>query len=330
MNRICKNLNHNICKNWSSNVKSLRLGGIKFLDCISSDLFITGLNNIKFKSLKTFLKTEAHNYNEYCTLQTKPFTSTVQLVNMMKLINNNTCLMNSINDLYLQTIIDCKMENTAQVSQYLNQICDILSQWFNNENKNILLRFEITSENDRYTHFEYPQQLATCLYDKIAIDNYNCKHVNSDSNKKSSCTYPSIIITPLTKGKFVSPYYGGNAMHFDNRININDRLAVGVHMEDREHYHGDESKIRIEFMVQMLAKGATFERGHSLIRCKCYDFGSHDDDWDDDDDGDWGSTENLDVFDEYRMKKELTVKVTSTTEDRKAIRKKAKKECGFD
>ena len=280
VNRIDKNLNNSICKNWSSNVKSLRLGGVKFLNCISADLFIRGLNNIKFKSLKRFLKTEAHNDSEYCDLQTKPCTSTMQLVNMMKLINNNTYLMNSINDLYLQTIIDCKVENTAaaQVRQYLNQVCNILSQWFNNENQNILLRFEITSEleSDRYTHFEYPQQLATCLYDKIDNDNYNSKHVNSNSNsnEESSCKHPSIKITPLKKAKFVSPYYGGSAIHFDNTININDRLAVGAHMQYRHFYRRDKSKIRFELIVQMLAKGATFESGHSVIRCKCFDFGS--------------------------------------------------------
>lgn len=60
------------------------------------------------------------------------------------------------------------------------------------------------------------------------------------------------------------------------------------------------------------------------------DFGENED-WDDDDGEGWGSAEDMDVFDENRMKKEITVKTKTNMADRKSAPTKEKtKECGFE
>lgn len=263
-------MDDNICKNWYSNIKVLQLVNVEVLNCVSPDLFLRGLHNIELKSLKKFTETkQVEHFNKYCDLQTKPFESTVQLTNGMKLIKNSEYLSNSVNNIYFQTKINANLENIPQRGDYFDQICDILCQWYENGNKNVLLRFEIESTSIKYTDFEYSQQFATCLYDKIRIvgDKDKLDAANTDTG-----------IAPLAKGKFVSPYYGGNAKHCSNTIIINDRIAMGIHMNDQSG--SMVTMISMQLIVQVVAKGQVFDekQGLILIPCKCYYY-EGDDDW---------------------------------------------------
>ena len=236
-------------------------------------------------------------------MQTKPFESTVQLSNGMQLIKNAKYLANIVNDIYFTTQIDAYSENTPKRGEYFDQVCEILSQWFKNEHKNVLLHFDIESASDKFTDFKYSQQLADCLYNKICDDD-DKNNANADED-----------MTPLAKGKFVAPYYGGVDSHFDNTVIINDRIAIGIHMDDKSRAFSN-GPVTMQLIVQVIAKGAVFDL-QMLTQCVCY----HDDEddrqdwysdnyWYDDRD-DWGSQEDVNVFDDDRINQQTELEISN-------------------
>ena len=238
--------NYSICKEWQSNIESLTLQQVTNLKNISPHLFLKGLNNIQFTTLKT-IDTKYWGQEEYCDLQTKSFESTQQLVNAMKLLNSNTKLENVIDNVRFETAIDAKIENTMQRDEYFEQISDILFKWMKNPYKRAFLQFKISNTSDENSDFKYCEQLATCLSNKNKIEDENVRQ----------------LWKSLKEEQFIGPYYGGDSIHFYNTISINDRLRVAVHMpqiqdDDMNTY---ELEREIEFVVEMKASTV----GHILI-----------------------------------------------------------------
>lgn len=280
--------NEKICKDWSCSVEWLKLAGVERLSSISPNLFIQGLSNIKFPSIKKFATTACEGDEfEYCDLQTKPFESTQQLLNGMQIINSNSNVLNSMNDLCLQATIDAQFEHTVAIQRdgYFEQICDILSQWIDNWNINVYLQFDIMNTSNMNTDFKYSHQFALCLCDKISNrfepnNIYHHKINNSNSNDNSTDLGDEKEINEylklLKQKQFVSPYYGGNSKHFYNAVRINDRTLLRVHMKDKNttsmsHWSPivPRSKAEIELAIQLMSKHTRMSQTN-ITTCQCY------------------------------------------------------------
>ena len=275
---------NNVCQNRTSNVQSLRLIDIGCLNLISPCLFLSGLCNINFTSLRKLRYAPRQPQNK---LQTKPFESTQQLLNGMQIINSNSNVLNSMNDLCLQATIDAQFEHTVAIQRdgYFEQICDILSQWIDNWNINVYLQFDIMNTSNMNTDFKYSHQFALCLCDKISNrfepnNIYHHKINNSNSNDNSTDLGDEKEINEylklLKQKQFVSPYYGGNSKHFYNAVRINDRTLLRVHMKDKNttsmsHWSPivPRSKAEIELAIQLMSKHTRMSQTN-ITTCQCY------------------------------------------------------------
>ena len=244
------------------------------LEQISPCIFYKELCNIEFTSLVST------SYNDLKEFQTKPFESPKQLVDCMKSIDNNPTFLNSVSDFYLSSKINAEHENTDvdQRQRSLDQICDILSQWFENGNINVLLDFKITIPNRNDTDYGYCEKFADCLSNKISID------INDKCNNCDEFSIDLNDVQIFPKPKFVSPYYGGSQNHFCNIIGLNNRVRVGTHMNaarlidrgygweyDYYSYHYDyDIRYNIYFVVKLIKMGQKFGDKKKLIHCDCF------------------------------------------------------------
>lgn len=231
------------------------------LRSISPNAFLLGLNNIQFRSLKSITTSKSPSVaiagTNRCELQTKEFESTQELVDAMNLIKNNNTLDSSMNRICLSSKIDAKHEsiNTRQRDSYFEQISDILLKWMNYPNKRVELHFTIKTDTLDDTDFKYGEQFAICLCNEI--DNIN-------------------VLKSLENEQFTGPYYGGKRLHFCKNIVINDRIRMGIHMQDvlDNITNGDDGlqlETNINFSIEMIANSLSVENlNHELISCHCY------------------------------------------------------------
>ena len=264
---ICIVRNGDDCKGWISNIRSLQLRNVNNLNHILPCQFLTRLNEIEFTSLDTLRETR---FGKYCDLQTKEFESTQQLAHGMKSINDNASLVKSISNLYLRTAIDVESENSTQERNcYFGAICDILSQWIDDGNKNILLRFTLSNTSDAESDYKYGQEFGVCLCNKID-KNVMMSDDNIINQEDGTSGYVESL---LGKGKFVSPYYGGDSKHFHNIFVINNRVRIGIHNPSRGinsgFDFGEPGINRFEFAVQGIKLGDNFEQTGILMPCVC-------------------------------------------------------------
>ena len=243
----------------------LELDSLNNLRSTSPCLFIKALHGVEFYSLKVlhgYQSTCIENTN-YCQLQTNPFKSTRQLADGMKLINGNATLINSINNLYLSTIIQSRDGNNindgdeSENSNYFDQICDILHEWIENGKKNILLSIKIAINT--HDDCSYCEKFAVCLYDKIDTKNTR----NNEKIRSDNC------VELLQKQNFTSPYYGGSVSHCNNEISIKDRVRIGVHMSNMYNIGLSGQGFGMEFTVQVLNMSDDFGHKQNLIHCNC-------------------------------------------------------------
>ena len=243
------------------------------LNHISPYLFVVGLSDIEFTSLNKIDTTTWGYGDEYCRLQTNPFKSTQELIHTINLLNNNTKLESAINNMYLQSDIDGKLENTRRRDAYFEQISDILLEWMQNPNKSALLEFRISNINDENSDFKYSERFAVCLCNKIDNNNNNGSdnnnnrmnnNRNKNKNKKGEC------LNSLKIGEFVGPYYGGDSNHFVNTISINDRIRIGVHMKQiDDNLTQFEKKIQLFVEMKPVTMKRLFGGEKNLITCTC-------------------------------------------------------------
>ena len=251
-------------KNWISNVKTLILHNVNYLDQISPCTFYKELCNIEFTSLTKV------GYRGKCNFQTKKFESTQHLVDSMKSINSNVAFLNGIQDLHLssQICIESENINVKQREYYFDQVCDILLQWIENGNINVSLDFAISIPNRSCTDYEYCEKFALCLCKKI--DNKNNNNLNKDNINGDGKTAAKCVKL-LKVFEFESPYYGGDSYHFCNQIILNNRVRVGAHMKDTScNKFYNSTPAQIHFVIQLIKINETFRGKKKLIDCKCW------------------------------------------------------------
>ena len=233
--------NNSYEKNWWSSVESLKLKNLSDLNPIniSPDLFVTSLSGIEYTSLKYLRAPHTdERYRKYFCLQTAPFDSTQQLRNAMRSINSNKSLINSINDLHLQSTINVQVENTIEKQRdlYFDQISDILLQWINNGNKNVLLTFTLNKVTREQSDYKYGEKFALCLGNKM--DDWN--NTNDAHGEKFGC------VKLLQMGLFAAPYYGSDTYRFNNTTTLNKRVYIAISSEHQNRYD-----FQIKFLVQV-------------------------------------------------------------------------------
>ena len=298
--------------NWTSAVKSLKLGSIENLHDVSSYLFLSTLNSVQFTALndlETTIDTRIRRFDEdenscivaidtynkhgNLVLPGHPLTSLEELIEIMKLHNNiDEKLRRCIPGLNFNIKISAKETNTLQRDNYFEEISNILTQWLDNGDKDITLRFTMNDIDFDQTDFQFSHLFAVCLANKIkqkfkmsTVGNINDEFENDIKDKDNDddddsddrdddcdCDSDGSNVDSVTLAlgdldpSFVSPYYGGKSTHFSNTIAIHPRVRVGVHMKDlRLCFMRDE--VQVEFIVQIYKSQQSFF--HDLFNCCC-------------------------------------------------------------